>query len=84
MNIRHTNVSVPPGSGRYIDSRVLSLPSKVSILVNMFGCSSSFLVIVGAFAEALIPLDARKESEENDRHGLDLVLALMNPEEAFK
>jgi len=49
-----------------VDSRVLSLPSKVSILVDMFGCSSSFLAIVGAFAEALIPLDIDGKAEEDE------------------
>jgi len=44
-----------------VNSRVMSLPSKVSILVDRFGCSSSFSAIVGAFAEALIPLDADGE-----------------------
>ena len=47
-----------------VDPRVLSLPSKVSILVDMFGSSSSFLAIVGAFAETLIPLDADGEAKK--------------------
>jgi len=52
-----------------IDSRVLSLPSKVSILLDMIGCSSSFLAIVGAFAEALIPLDADREAKKMNDAG---------------
>jgi len=43
-------------------SRVLRLPSKVYILADRFGCSSMFLAIVGAFIEALIPLDADGEA----------------------
>ena len=67
-----------------VDSRVSSLPSKVSILVDIFGCLSSFLSIVRAFAEALIPLDAGRGSEEDERYGLDLVLALTNSEEVVR
>jgi len=33
--------------------------------------------------ETLVPLD-RWESEEEEQHGLDIRLALTNPEEAFK
>jgi len=47
-----------------VDSRLLSLPSKVSIIVDRFGCSSSFLAIVGAFVETLIPLDADREGKK--------------------
>jgi len=52
-----------------VDSRVLSLPSKVSIFVDTFGCSSSFLAIVGAFPDALIPLDADKEAKKTSDVG---------------
>jgi len=47
-----------------IDSRVLSLPSKVSTLVDIFGCSSSFLAIIRALIEALISLDADRETKK--------------------
>ena len=66
-----------------VDSRVLRLPSKLFILADRFACLS-FLTIVGGFAKALIPLDARRESEEDERRGLDLVLTLTNPEETFR
>ena len=51
-----------------VDLRVLSLPSKVSIFefVGKFGCLSSFLDIVGAFVEALIPLDADGEAKKTN------------------
>ena len=47
-----------------VDSRVLSLPSIVSILVDKFSCSSSFQAIVGVFTDALIPLDIDGEAKK--------------------
>ena len=52
-----------------VDSRVLSLPSNVSILADIFGCSSSFLTIVGAFFEPLIPIDADREAKKMNDAG---------------
>jgi len=49
-----------------VDSRVLILSSKISILVDIFGCLSSFLAIIGAFAETLIPIDADGEAKMSD------------------
>ena len=55
-----------------VDLRVLSLLSKVSILVDMFDYSLSFLAIVGAFAKALIPLDADGEAKKMNDAGRTL------------
>ena len=52
-----------------MDSRVLSLTSKVSILVDKFGYSSSLLAIIGAFAKTLIPLDADGEGKKTSDAG---------------
>ena len=52
-----------------VDSSVLSLPSKVSILADRFGCSSSFVAIIDTFAEALISLDADREVKKMKEAG---------------
>ena len=52
-----------------VNSRVLSLLLKVYIIVDMFGCFLLFLAIVGAFAEALISLDADGKTRKTSDTG---------------